>query len=413
MEEYQKKVTSGIGGSIPGAGSLSLSYTTMTDTLKGEKSMYTISVQRAFTYYIECKLDEAKMEDGFVESVEKLPYDSSITSDTVYEELSDDMQTQLTNFIADYGTHMSLKMKFGGSYVMMTGMTETDMKVMTQSGRNIEASATLKAEGIPVSGNGNSGCESLSTDGYDFQASKSMFYYRGGSGGLNSWGVDDVNDSQAFAADLQPISEILVPASFPVNIVPSDELATKKQALSLAISNYISFVTDSIVMRPVIFKIEFTKFRIDGADSYLKKIWGNISMTPSDALKGTQQSGLGDDYYAWDYPDTEPHDAGMMYDVNADTTGHPVMTFQPTLKDIGDEKFFITCNMNLHTQRKSGHVDGYYAYDGLVVSMYNPDKPWVSGQFQSQEFSFKANNYNSKNGFVNVYFTTSWEYVKE
>lgn len=375
--------------------------------------MYTTSREVAHTYAISVKMDEAKLKEEFVEAVKALPYDDSINASTTYGQLSHDMQTQLSQFIDAYGTHMSMEMTFGGYYALVNSMKEDDMKTTTQKGTNIGASATVPVEGVPVTGSGSGGYENLDSSSMSVAATVTKYIYRGGNGGVDGWGVDDIGDSQALKVTLQRVHEVLQPEYFPVNEVPSAELETKKIALGLAITSYIGSPYDPnpAEMKPMIFKIEYLGMKLTNASSHKKSVCGKVYMKPSDTLNKYQLSGnLKDPYILFDKSESSPYDLYNDGSIPPESNRVNVSKFQPPFEAIGDKNMFITLSGDLSESDKGSSARDKYNTTDVIVKLGGTQQAdyWVDLAFNEVDHEVSGYNVKSKDGRIHVNFKTSW-----
>jgi hypothetical protein len=252
-------VSGGNEKSGQGGGSASFSYTT--ENSSSTRNIYTYSRSSHRIYSIDLQPAAIDLTDEFKNAVKSLPE----TAGSAYNQ-----------FIKDWGTHYPTKVDYGG---LMIGVMSVDEKTYMQSkGYSMELKAEV-AKGAKVEvGGGYSTNESFNQM---HSKAKSIYYYKGGSGGsAGSWSNSE-GTAQPMGIKLSRLNELLKIQYFNIGLTQA-QIDSREKLLAAAITTYIGSPSDPEIPKPRIFKISNVRWKmIEEHDNGLEtsSIFGNVNIS--------------------------------------------------------------------------------------------------------------------------------------
>ncbi|MEP5758769.1 MAG: MAC/perforin domain-containing protein [Litoreibacter sp.] len=257
-------------------GSLGGSYSEMTKNVTKDKRAWTTSRQDIVKYEVSTVGNEQRLAPGFIQAVVDLP--------VAYNE------KKYRAFIEAWGTHYPKKIQYGGMYLGIRSMTETQVIDTIEEGWDIKLKAAVPVKGVTGTGELDAGRKTIKTTSDLDRHSISKYQYRGGTGGKDGWTVTD--GAQPVNASLNRLHELLDSKRISAALLPSDDLLQKKKNLETAITNYIGTAVDvnSFSIKPRVYEIHWVELYANDLDDNKDAIFGNVTLKQVGGLEKQEGS---------------------------------------------------------------------------------------------------------------------------
>ncbi len=237
-------------------GSASFSYTT--ENVSSKRNIYTYSRSFHNIYDIVLEKSAIQLTDEFKSAIKALPETAGLAYQT---------------FIEEWGTHYATRVGYGG---LMIGVMSVDEDTYISS----------KGYSIDIKGEVEKGAKVEAGGGYSQNkvfneiksTSKSIYYYKGGTGGNGgSWAVSQ-GTAQPLRVQLSRLHELLE-AHFFNNGLTKEQLDRKKALLESALTEYIGSAYDpGTSLKPRLFRMSNVRWKMieekDGVET--PNIYGNV-----------------------------------------------------------------------------------------------------------------------------------------
>ena len=258
-------------------GSLSGSYSKMTKDVTKDKRAWTTSRQDIVKYHVTTVGNGQRLSRGFIDAVLALPETGG--------------RSAYDTFVKNWGTHYPTQIEYGGIYMGIRSMTESQVIKTIEEGWDIKAEAQVPVKGVSTSGTGSYGQKEIKTNSQLDRHSKSKYQYRGGTGGLGGWTVNE--GAQPVSIQLKRLHELLDTRRFEASVVSEAALKKKRSNLEAAITRYIGTAVDvnGSSIKPRVFKLQMVDMYPNDLDDSTDAVFGNVKVAPLGGLEKDKEPG--------------------------------------------------------------------------------------------------------------------------
>ncbi len=261
-QSFKQSFTGNIGVSAgnekSGKGGASASVTYATEEASSQRNIYTYSRSFHTVYDIVLERSAIELTDEFKNAIKALPE----TPGQAYK-----------TFIEEWGTHYPTRVGYGG---LMTGVMTMDEKTfMSSKGWDVDLKGEVE-KGAKVDGGFKYGQNKTFNDIHSM--SKSLYYYKGGTGGSGgNWSVKQ-GTAQPLRIQLSRLHELLEARLFS-NVLTAEQIDKRKKLLEAALTEYIGADYDpGTSLKPRVFRMSNVRWKMieekDGVET--PNIFGSV-----------------------------------------------------------------------------------------------------------------------------------------
>lgn len=277
------------------AGNISGSYSKMTKDVTKDRRAWTITRQDIVKYRVAKDGTNQKLSAEFVLAVRTLSDVPNYTADQIKASAAARADLKNTTleydrFIAKWGTHYPTEINYGGMYLGIRSMTESQVVKAISEGWDLKVEAQMPTGSANTKGTGEYGQKTIKTNSDLDRHSKSKYQYRGGEGGLNNWNVND--GAQPVSIKLARLHLLLTHGRLSDYELEKEVLNRKKVFLRERINDYLGNAKDvnGFSIKPRVYKLSWTDLYANDLDNSDNGIFGEVKVEAIGGLEKNESS---------------------------------------------------------------------------------------------------------------------------